>query len=496
MISPSRLCLVLSVIAVGAQAEPALTIYNQQFAVVRDVVPVELKAGVNELSFNGMTALAEPQSVIFRDPAGAAAFTVLTQSYRNDAVSQESLLSLFEGKTLKFLITRGEKEEVVEGKVIRGGDAAWLAAQRENYYYQRGVSGGGMGQPIIEMGGELRFGLPGQPIFPKLADDSILKPTLTWKIDAPQPAKFTGELGYITGGFHWIADYNVLAGERGDEVELVGWVGITNRSGTSFRDARVRLLAGEVNRLVTKEQGAMLAREMSETAPEKTARGPRVTEKTFDEYHLYSLPDPVTLRNGETLQVEFIRAAGIKGQRIYIYDGVQNAADRESYERGGRDDPNYGTQAGKSVWVMQEFRNDEANHLGMPLPRGRIRFYRHDGAQFEFTGENLIEHTAKNELIRVYTGDAFDLGGERLRADFRRDEARGWVEESFALKLRNNKKEPVEISAVEHLYRGTNWEITEKSNAFVKMDAQTVEFRVQVKPEEEKTVTYKVRYAR
>ena len=153
-------------------------------------------------------------------------------------------------------------------------------------------------------------------------------------------------------------------------------------------------------------------------------------------------------------------------------------------------------RGGAGFHVMQEFRNDEANHLGMPLPRGRIRFYRRDAQQLEFTGENLIEHTAKGELIRVYTGDSFDLAGERVRTDFRRDDARGWIEESFAIKLRNHKKEPVEMRAVEHLYRSTNSEITEKSNAFVKMDAQTIEFRVQVKPDEEKSITYKVRYSR
>jgi hypothetical protein len=172
------------------------------------------------------------------------------------------------------------------------------------------------------------------------------------------------------------------------------------------------------------------------------------------------------------------------------------AQGHESYPRDAWNDPAYGIQSKRTVWVMQEFRNDEANHLGMPLPRGRIRFYRRDGSQLEFTGENLIQHTAKDELIRVYSGDAFDLAGERLRTDFRRDDARGWAEEAFAIKLRNHKKEPAEIRVVEHLYRGTNWEITEKSNAFVKMDAETIEFRVQVKPDEEKTITYKVRYSR
>ena len=486
---------VLFLLGHAAPGEPSLTIYNQAFAVVRDVVPVELKPGLNEISFSGMTAHAEPQSVIFRDPAGAP-FSVLTQSYRNDAVSQEALLNQFEGKTIKFLVQRGEKEQVVEGKVIRGADARWLEKQRESHY-NLPTSGSGFGLPIIEMEGELRFGLPGQPIFPKLGDDSIIRPTLTWRIQAEQPAKFNAELGYVSGGFQWLADYNVIAAEKGDQVEMIGLVSIANSSGTSFRDARVRLLAGEVSRLIKDDRHtALMANVALMPSREASPRGPRVTEKTFDEYHLYSLPDPVTLRDGETVQVEFVRAAGIKVQRVYIYDGVQMPNERDHPGMSGWDNPNYGTQSNKSVWVMQEFRNSEANQLGMPLPRGRIRFYRRDGTQLEFTGENIIAHTAKDEVLRLYTGDAFDLTGERLRTDYRSDDTRGWIEETFTLKLRNQKKETVEMRAVEHLYRSTNWEILEKSNAFLKTDAQTIEFRVQVKPAEEKTITYKVRYTR
>ena len=492
-----RLALTLATIAPAlcatATAEPALTIYNQHFAVVRETVPVDLKAGANELSFTGMTALAEPQSVVFRDPTAAVPFSILAQSYRNDAVSQEAMLNLFEGKTIKFLVSRANREEIIDGKIIRGADANWLAQQRNAYYTDRSNPGGGMGQPIIEVGGELRFGLPGQPIFPKLGDDSILKPALSWKIESERAAKFTAELAYVTGGFQWIADYNLIAPEKGDDVDLIGWVGVTNTSGTTFRDARIRLLAGDVNRLVPDQRGAAGAIEAPGFLRQSKPRGPSVTEKEFDEYHLYTLPQPVTLRDGETVQVEFIRASGVKGQRIYTYDGAQlpNMRDRSG---GETLDPRYGTESNPAVWVLQEFRNDEANHLGMPLPRGRIRFYRHDGPQLEFTGENFVQHTAKGETLRVYTGDAFDLTGERNRLDSHRDDPRSSVDESIAIKLRNHKKELVEIRAVEHLFRPGDWEIIEKSNAFVKTDAQTIEFRVQVKPEEEKVITYKVRY--
>ena len=477
-------------------AEPALTIYNQNFAVVRETFPIDLKAGDNDTAFSGATALVEPHTVILRDPAGKTAFTILNQSYRNDPVSQDLLLSLFEGRTIKFLAQREGRELAVEGKIVRAGNSAALEMYRQQYTYGRQEYGAAPGQPLIEMNGELRFGLPGQPVFPALADDTVLKPTLTWKIHAEQAAKFDAELAYLSNGFGWIADYNVIAGEKGDEVEVAGWVTVDNHSGTTFRDARVRLMAGNVNRLVQQRDGAMALLSVASSTPEGKARGPRVSEKTFDEYHLYTLADPVTLRDRETKQVEFVRARGIKAQNLYIYDGASLPNLRDS-GYGGTDmlrSPGYGTESSRTVWVMREFRNNEANHLGMPLPRGRIRFYRRDGQQLEFTGENLIEHTAKDELIRLYTGDAFDLTGERIRTDFTSDSNNHRAEEAFTIRLRNQKKEQVEVRVVEHLYRGGSWEVKEKSNAFVKTDASTIEFRVQVKPGEEKAVTYKVHY--
>jgi hypothetical protein len=218
-----------------------------------------------------------------------------------------------------------------------------------------------------------------------------------------------------------------------------------------------------------------------------------VTEKAFDEFHLYSLPRPVTLRDRETKQVEFMRATGVKAPVFYVYDGA--AAFGRNF--GGMiRDPNYGTQSNKKVGVMREFKNSEENHLGLPLPKGRVRFYRRDDAdgRIEFTGENNLDHTAKNELVRLYTGDAFDIVGERKRTEFQGNNRQDWAEEAFELKVRNRKAEPVEVRVVEHLYRWTNWTILAKSDEFTKKDAQTIEFRVPLKPDEERTVTYRVRY--
>ena len=463
--------------AATAFAQPALTIYNQNFAVVRERVPFDLRAGENAVTFSGATLQLEPDSVVLRDPAGRAQFRVLEQSYRADVMSQGLLLSLNEGRELDFLLRdQNAKEYTVRGKIIRSGYAA----------------GGQAGTPIVEVDGKLRFSLPGEPLFPALAGDGILKPTLTWQIGAASAAKFEAELGYITGGLSWQAAYNLVAPEKGDMLDIVGWVTVNNQSGKQFDRAAIKLMAGNVNKLQpdrgvmdTRARGVMMAM-AAEAAP--------VSEKAFDEFHLYSLARAVTLRDKETKQVEFMRATGVKAPVIYVYDGA--AAMGRSFGNMIRD-PGYGTQAGnKKVWVMREFRNSEDNRLGLPLPKGRMRFYRRDEAdgRIEFTGENELDHTAKNEWLRIYTGDAFDVVGERVRTDFQGNNRQDFAEEAFEIKLRNRKAEPVTVRVVEHLYRWTNWTVLTKSDELAKKDAQTIEFSVLLQPDQERSITYRVRY--
>ena len=161
-----------------------------------------------------------------------------------------------------------------------------------------------------------------------------------------------------------------------------------------------------------------------------------------------------------------------------------------------REDQNYGTQSNPKIWVMQEFKNSAANHLGIALPKGRLRFYRRDtDGHLEFIGENSIDHTPKDETIRVFTGNSFDLRGERKRTNIHVDSAHHWIDESFEIKIRNHKKEPVDVRVVEHLYRWSNWKLTEQSHESTKKDSQTVEFPVTVGPDGEQVITYTVHYS-
>ncbi|MDF3057874.1 MAG: hypothetical protein K0R17_2089 [Rariglobus sp.] len=485
-------------------AQTALTIYNQNFAVVRETVPLELAKGINAVTFDQATLHVEPDSVVLRDPSGKIALRILEQSYRADTASQGLMLSLFEGKELDFIVRdRENKEQIVRGKVIRSGYTPNVAAAQRygNQFYQRQMAMGNWqqgagGGPIIEIDGKLRFSLPGEPIFPSLADDTVLRPTLSWQLASDRAAKVNAELGYVTGGMSWESAYNLVSPEKGDTLDIVGWVTIDNQSGKTFTEARVKLMAGDVSKLVpANEVKASAGYAMRSHDADFSAS---VTEKAFDEFHLYSLPRPVTLRNRETKQVEFLRATGVKATTIYIYNGVDlgNSRYRGWNEESIRNNRDYGTVSNPKVWVYREFKNTKENGLGLPLPKGRTRFYRQDNADgaIEFTGENTVDHTAEGETVRIYTGDAFDIVGERRRTDYKLSNRNDEVEEAFEIKVRNRKKEPVEVRVTERMYRWFNWAMVENSDPFVKTDDRNVEFRVTLKPDEEKIITYRVRY--
>jgi hypothetical protein len=497
---PITILFAVSAVTVSA-AQPALTVYNQNFAVVRDTIPLDLKQGVNDVRFTETTAHLEPDSVILRDPAGKMNLQILEQNYRNDPVSQELLLSLFEGKTIDFETDLGwGQKKVVQGKIVRSGYVphAQSAMQRygQAYYQSQMALAAGTSQPIIEVEGKLQFVLPGRPVFPALTGDTILKPTIEWHLQADKPGKLEAELAYVTGGMSWEADYNIVAPEKSDLLDVIGWVTMDNQSGKTFENAKIKLMAGDVSKIQRAEGGFMANDEMAVRAA--SAGLPPVSEKAFEDYHLYTLARPATLHDRESKQVEFIRASGVKSERVYVYDGLKIDWNQwRGYRMENiRNNQDVGTEMETKVAVMREFKNSEANHLGMPLPKGRVRFYKQDeDKQLEFTGENTIDHTPKDEMLRVYTGNAFDLVGERRRTNIKVDSNNHWLDESFEIKLRNHKKEPVEIRVVEHLFRWTNWDITEKSENFLKTNAQMMEFRVQLKPDEEKTVHYTVHYS-
>jgi hypothetical protein len=466
-----------------ASAQPAITVYNENFGVVRDTVSLDLKSGLNDVTYSGVTSQLEPESVILRDPSGEVALSVVEQSYRGDPVDQQRLLQMFEGQTIDFSKILDGKEVILKGKIIRAPSLVMIKNQYGNQ--QQKVL-----EPIIEVDGRLTTQLPGTPLFPSLGDDSVLKPTLSWKLFSDTAAGFDAQLSYLTNGMSWKADYNLVLPETGDAVTLTGWVSVENNTGKTFEDAKIKLIAGDVNK-VQPQQNVMRKEVYAMAMADSVRSAPQVEAKKFDEFHMYSLPLATTLRDGETKQVEFVRAETVQTQKLYVYEGAGTLR----YYGGMNTNQNYGQNENPDVSIYRELENSKENGLGVALPAGRMRFYRMDNdGQLEFTGENTIDHTPKNETIRVYLGNAFDIVGERKQTNFYKHPSQNLIRESFEVEIRNRSEEAVTVQVVEPLYRGSNWEIQKPSQAFEKTDSQTIEFPVAVDADGTTTVTYTVQY--
>jgi hypothetical protein len=454
----------------AAVAPTQLTIYNEDFAVARTTVPLQLKAGVNEVTTTSVTSQLEPDSVVLRDPESHNPIQVLEQNYDSAVVTQGWLLEKYEGQTIDFQTmgmqvietTTGERKTLpatlVQGKIVRAGN-----------------------EPLIEVNGKLQFQLPGTPLFPATTNGLLLKPTLRWRIDARKAASFPAELDYITHGMKWQATYNVLIPATEDttgpeKADVMGWVTTENHTWTEFPEATIQLMAGDVAKIREVRPLAMYdMAAKSRTA--MVAAAPQVTQKAFDEFHLYDLHRTVALKNGETKQVQFLEAANVTVQRRYELDSLNGS------------DENTPTK----VAVVEKIKNSEANHLGMPIPAGRLRVYRRDtDGQVQFVGESMIEHTPAEQEIGIVTGKAFDVTGTRKQTEAHQTSHSS--DESYEVKLSNQKAQAVTVHVIEHLTRD-NWKITAKSTDFQKRDVSTIDFPVTVPAKGEAVLTYSVHYS-
>lgn len=495
-------CLVLIalLVATGASAQTQLTVYNQNFATVKEKRTLDLKKGENEIRATDITAHLEPESVILRALRRPDALQIIEQNYESDPLSEGLLLRKSEGKWLDFEIVmpNGEKK-IIKGKILRSGyvphTSAFQRYGQQYAYAQMAYSNPqGGGQPIVEVEGKIQFGLPGKPIFDALDPKAFLKPTLLWRLWSGEAGAQDVEFSYLTGGMRWEANYNAVAPEKGDTFDIIGWVTLENMSGKDFENASVKLMAGDVARIQQPGVAGGVGYAMDEAS---RVAGPAVTERAFEEYHLYTLERPTTVLDREIKQVEFVRAANVPAARIYVYDGFKVDPRYRGWDYSSiRTQAEYGTASNPKVWVMLEFKNSEASHLGMPLPKGNVKVYRRDAdGRNEFIGEDAIDHTPKDETVRLYTGNAFDIVGERRQTNFRLDSSGHWADETFEIKVRNHKKEPATVRVVEHMYRWIQWDLTSKSMEFNKTDARTIEFRPTVPPGGEATIIYTVHYS-
>jgi hypothetical protein len=453
--------------AEAAAAGVALTVYNQGTALVRDRRPFNLQAGINELSFSDVAAAIDPTSVLIKSIDRPGHLKVLEQNYEFDLVGAAALLRKYLGQPISVVSKDGT---LYEGTLLSSRDD--IVMQDEDGKVR-----------ILKLDNIQEFS------FPELPEGLITKPTLIWHVAADEAGQQDLELTYLTGGINWQADYVLLLAPDEHRLDLDGWITLTNTSGAGYRDAQLKLIAGDLQRLA---QAGLSARDLAmEALPQPTQAA--VAQREFFEYHLYEIPRPVTVKDNETKQVEFVSAAGVAAGKFFVYDGLQCRSNPWYCQFSGyaQSDPSYGVASNPKVMVMVEF---DSQDVDADLPAGRVRVYKQDtdGAAL-LVGEDAIDHTPKGEHVRLYVGDAFDIVGERLQTDFRRPSEHS-LEEGFQITLRNHKDEAVEVRVVEHLSRWSEWKILRSSDSYTKLDSSTIEFRLQIPANGETQLSYEVRY--
>ena len=465
----------MAVPAAGAQDNAdsgegvSVTIFNQGTALIQDRRIFELVTGLNTLDFTDVAASIDATSVTFRSLTDPQGTYVLEQNYIYDLVGISALMGRYVDQAITVTLDDGTQ---FSGTLLSGRGSDLILRQDD-------------GQVLYFSGSKVR-----NIAFPSLPDGLITRPTLRWLLQSAAGGAQQVELTYLAGGINWTADYNVLLNSDSTALDLNGWVTLTNSSGAAYRDALVKLVAGDVNRLPEAEAAAdgMLMEQRAMAA----APAPQVEQREFFEYKLYEIQRPVTINNFETKQVEFVTATDVPATTFYVYEG---GVPFYGYY-GPNTDQYYGQTGITDVQNWLEFTTGEEEGVGAALPAGRIRVYKEDtdGAAL-LVGENMIDHTPKGEDLRIFLGNAFDLVGEHTQTNFEII-GRNVLEETYEIRLRNRKADQaVEIRVPEHLFRWSNWTILNASDAFEKLDSSTIEFRVTVRPGEEKVITYTVRYS-
>jgi hypothetical protein len=444
------------------------------FAVVKETRAAKLLPGVTDLKFTDVAQFIDPTTVSILDLTDAST-SVLEQNFQFDLASPTKILDRYVDRDIGYVVEK-------DGTVLKQWTGKLLSSNQ--------------GQLVVQTQDGLRFLNYSDPgiRLPALPEGLITKPTLVWKLRSETGGEHKVRTTYETKGMTWRADYNLVLAADDKTADLGAWVSLLNLCGATFKDARLKLVAGDVHRVQPQYPMAPsggIAMEESAFNPD-----PGFTEKSFFEYHLYTLPRRTDVLDNSTQQLTlFPTARGVPVERVLVYYGLPEAATWQ-YAASAMNDRNLGTQSNPKLDVYLRFKNAEASHLGMPMPRGKVRVYKADDADgtLEFIGEDLIDHTPKDETLLVKLGQAFDVVGERKQTDFKIDNRKRWIEESFEIVLRNHKPAAVKVTVKENLYRWTNWTVTAQSDPFTKIDARTIHFDVEVPPDGEKRVTYTVRY--
>jgi hypothetical protein len=436
----------------------SITVYNSNFGLVRERRAVELANGRVELSFADVSSHIQPETVHIRSLDDPNALTVLEQNYRYDLLTPQKLLEKYVGKRIK-VARYNEKlgtDEILSADVLA-------------------VEGG----PVLRIGGEVVTGFPGRYVFPEVPENLVAKPTLVWLLASSAPRQRV-EVSYLTQNLSWNADYVLVIDAKDRIGDLTGWVTLENRSGTSYANAELKLVAGDVQRVAPPPPPPPMPLADYDVPMAAPAPAPFRQEALF-EYHLYALNRPTTLLDKEKKQVSLLEAHGVELRKKLVFRG------NDSWFRSRIGE----LPKNQKVSVLVELENSEKRGLGMPLPKGTVRVYKADasGAQ-QFVGEDSIDHTPRDETIEVKLGEAFDVVADRKQMEWR---ALGSCtsESAWTIALKNHKDEAVEVEVEEPAHG--DWEILSSSHPAKKEDAQTLVFTVNVPSRGETKVSYKIR---
>ena len=439
------------------QQSVSLTVYNSNFGLVKETRLVNLPQGVQPLAFMDVPGKIEPASVGLKSLIDAASMNILEQSYEYDLASRQKLLEKFVGQKvdLVWLNPESKKEETVE--------ATLLSTQGGN---------------VFKIGEKISLGHPGRIVLSKFPEGISLQPTLLWLLENKLARPQRLEATYLTAGINWKADYLAVLHPSGSQVDLTAWVTLENRSGAAYRNAQLKLVAGDVQRVREERMADRGAPRMAVAAKEAA---PQFREEAFFEYHLYSLDRGTTLRDNETKQMLLFSAPQVPVSKLYLLPG-QPQFYWSRYEARGQK---------QKVGVFLELTNRPENRMGMPLPRGTVRVYQEDkDGTLQFAGEDRIDHTARNEKVKVKIGEAFDVAAERVQTDFKQPETRV-NEVTFEVTLRNQKNEDIKVFLEEAI--PGDWEMISNTHSYEKLQANLIRFIVPVVKGQEAKVRYKVR---
>jgi len=436
-----------------------ITVYNDNLALVKEIRTLDLDQGTNEVRFDVPSGI-DATSVHFQSLTAPDGTTVLEQTYEYDVVGSAKLLNMYIDREITLITEQGD---IYKGTLLSASDDIILATEE--------------GLKVVRTDKVREFS------FPTLPEGLITRPTLVWLLETAAAGRQDVRVTYLTSGLSWQADYVAILAPDDQSVALTGWVTLANQSGASYQDARLKLVAGNLNR-VSLDQVKVHA------PTEAVAAAPQVVERSFFEYHLYQVQRPVTIRDQQTKQIEFINAPKVKAEKAFVLPGGGWVYSDSVYT-----DPSFpGAGATTKAQVQLRFVNDDQSGLGIALPGGRVRAYKADAdGGAEFVGEDAIDHTPRDEKVSLYLGDAFDVVGERTQIKFTQVDKRE-AEETIQVKVRNSKADDVQVHVLENLYRAPDARVIEASAEYTSLDARTIEFVLNVPAGGEAEVTYTVNY--